>query len=188
MVVAVTATLLTTAAHADIFWPIQTGRAELLANMNSGKCLSPMADDGSFSWNDGVLVQQRPCGDATPSFWTVQDMGERTIGTCSWFNPFCSPERVRTYQIWSNFSGKCLDVQGDSTATWAPVQQWTCTPGDTSMLWIVQRGQFIDTYIFKNFNSGLCLDVRGASTADFAQLQQWTCTDHNVAQNFYYFF
>ena len=77
------------------------------------------------------------------------------------------------YEIVNRASGKCLDVQGQSLANGALVQQWGCW-GGANQLWklvSVETGY----YQIVNKNSGKCLDVKGQSLANGAQLQQWAC-------------
>ena len=61
-------------------------------------------------------------------------------------------------------SGKCVDVNGNSSADGAAVQLWTCN-GGTNQQW-TQTGTTLRSL-------GKCLDV--PSTADGAQAQLWTC-------------
>jgi hypothetical protein len=125
------------------------------------------------------------CGNNVPNYWTAHYIGEVSTGACDWWNPICEDE-WKVYQFRSNFSGKCLDVTGESMDTWVPMTQITCTNGDLSTYWMVFTGDYNGTVIVKNFYSWLCLDVYGASNDAGARLQQWSCTGNNVAQNFYY--
>src|SRR5690349_10513189 len=185
-VVAVLVALVTTAVPASAgYADIPTDTPLRLINYGSFKCVQPVAGNGVQSWENGAPIQQLTCGLNVPNYWTAHYIGEVSKGLCSWYDPFCSDE-WKVYQFSSNFSGKCLDIVGESTATWAPITQITCTPGDLSTYWMVFSGDYNGTLIIKNFYSWLCLDVSGASTADGARLQQWSCTNNNVAQNFYY--
>jgi serine/threonine protein kinase len=65
------------------------------------------------------------------------------------------------------FGGKCLDVQGPSTADGTSVQMWDCN-GATEMRWQVV-GSEIHGY------GGKCLDVRGPSTENGTPVQMWDC-------------
>jgi len=75
------------------------------------------------------------------------------------------------YKLTAEFSGKCLDVNGASTATGANVQQWT--DNGTS----AQRWEIIDVgggyYKLVAQCSGKCLDVNQAADTDGANVQQW---------------
>lgn len=70
-------------------------------------------------------------------------------------------------------SGKCVAVQGASTASTAPIEIDTCT-GTANQRF---RPESAGGGFFRLHNelSGLCLDVSGASTADGAALLQFTC-------------
>jgi hypothetical protein len=185
-VVAVLAALVTTAAPAGADYAnIPTDTPLRLINYGSFKCVQPVAGNGVNSWDNGAPIQQLPCGTNVPNYWTAHYIGEVSTGACSWYDVFCADE-FKVYQFHSNFSGKCLDVTGESMATWTPMTQVTCTSGDLSTYWMVWTGDYNGTVIIKNFYSWLCLDVYGGSTADGARLQQWSCTTNNVAQNFYY--
>jgi hypothetical protein len=181
-------TLVATAAPASAtgFGNIPTDTPLRLINYNSVKCVQPVAGNGVASWEDGAPIQQLPCGNNVPNYWTAHYLGEASTGACSWWEVVWCVDDYPVYQFSSNFSGKCLDVRGESTATWAPMQQSACTSGDLSTYWVVFQGDYYGTYIILNFYSWLCLDVYNASTDNGARLQQYTCTSQNVAQNFYY--
>ncbi|WP_437995713.1 RICIN domain-containing protein [Sorangium sp. So ce185] len=70
-------------------------------------------------------------------------------------------------------SGKCLDVNGASTADGAVVHQWTCN-GGSNQEWLLQSagGGY---YRVVARHSGKCLDVVSGSTADGAAVKQYTC-------------
>jgi hypothetical protein len=67
-------------------------------------------------------------------------------------------------------SGKCLDVEGVSTAPGAGVQQWDCHGGPNQQFAIEPVG---DHYRIRARHSGLYLDVAGASLENGARLTQW---------------
>ncbi|NUT47217.1 MAG: carbohydrate-binding protein [Saccharothrix sp.] len=62
--------------------------------------------------------------------------------------------------------GKCVDVNGSSTADGAKVQLWTCN-GGANQTW-TRSGQALQAL-------GKCLTVNGGSTADGAAVQLWSC-------------
>ena len=68
-------------------------------------------------------------------------------------------------------SGKCLDVEGISTADGARVQQWEYWGGQNQQFKLEHVGA--GWYRIVARHSGKCLDVRGVSPADGAQVQQW---------------
>lgn len=79
-------------------------------------------------------------------------------------------------------SGKCLDIQGGSTANGARLVQYACHGGAN------QRFRFVRiTGSFYNIRpvhvSGKCLEVAGASTADRARIVQFAC-DNGTQQMF----
>jgi hypothetical protein len=184
-IVAVMVSLVATAAPASADAPTETPLR--LINYNSFKCVQPVAGNGVASWEDGAPIQQLTCGNNVPNYWTAHVISE-VFPDCDSFLfifQWC-PDAVPVYQLTSNFSGKCLNIQGESTAPWTPLTQSECYAWDQATWWMVVPGQYSGTYIFRNIYSGLCLDVYGASTDVGATIQQWTCTDHNVAQNFFY--
>ncbi len=90
-----------------------------VVSQQSGKCL----DVTGSSTVDGAAVQQRTCVDATMS----QQFTLRRV-TYSGNDP-------HDYQLVARHSGKCVDVNGVSTAARAQVIQWTCKPaGQSSQL------------------------------------------------------
>jgi len=73
--------------------------------------------------------------------------------------------------IYNRGSGKCVDVQGGSTARKADVRQWACT-GRPNQLWEVYslgRGE----YAVRNVGSGQVLDVMKASRDNGANVAQY---------------
>ncbi len=77
-------------------------------------------------------------------------------------------------------SGKCLDVNGSSTADGAIVQQWTCGSGNNQQ-WQLQYASG-GYYRLVARHSGKCLDVISSSTADGAAVKQYTCNSGNNQQ------
>lgn len=72
-------------------------------------------------------------------------------------------------------SGKCLDVEQQSTAENALVKQYACHGGSNQRLSLVDKGQSTYNLVFKH--SGKCLDVEGGSTATGARFVQKTCNN-----------
>ncbi|MEV6879443.1 RICIN domain-containing protein [Amycolatopsis sp. NPDC051128] len=87
-----------------------------VANQQSGKCL----DVDGASTADGAVVAQRTCqaGAANQQF-TLRRV---TYGG----------NDAHDYQLVARHSGKCVDVNGVSTAARAAVIQWTCKPASQS--------------------------------------------------------
>jgi len=84
------------------------------------------------------------------------------------------------YNVINRNSGKCLDVNGVSTADGANVQQWTCGSG-TNQRWSLTSlsGGY---YRLTAQHSGKVLDVVGNGTADGVNIDQWTSNNGNNQQ------
>jgi poly(3-hydroxybutyrate) depolymerase len=70
-------------------------------------------------------------------------------------------------------SGKCVQIQGGSTASLARVEIATCDGSARQQFRAESMGSGF--YRLRNVNSNLCVDVSGASTADGAQIIQFAC-------------
>src|SRR4051812_7451349 len=119
-IVAVAVMLATTATPASADGvSIPTGTPLRLINYNSFKCVQPVAGNGVQSWNDGSPIQQLTCGTNVPNYWTAYVVGvvNPPCTTILWIWQWCGDE-LPVYQLVSNFSGKCLNVSGGSTAPW----------------------------------------------------------------------
>ncbi|MDR6977792.1 GH43 family beta-xylosidase [Streptomyces sp. 3330] len=105
--------------------------------------------------------------DGTPAFGTPVALGTTLPGP--------SGETAATptaYTLVNRNSGKCLDVEGGSTADGTNVLQWTCT-GGTHQKWRIED-QGDDTGRLVNVATGRVLDTADCSTADGADLRQWS--------------
>jgi hypothetical protein len=80
---------------------------------------------------------------------------------------------VYAYRQLVNGNGKCLGVQGGSTAAGARVVAWTCN-GNPDQYWLYNS--FYNTVT--NNNSGMILGVSGGSTANSAAVVQWYNNGH----------
>jgi hypothetical protein len=84
-----------------------------------------------------------------------------------------------TYTVVNQQTGKCLDVNGASTANGAAVQQWQCLSGALNQQYTLRKVTYAgnDTHDFQLVarHSGKCVDVSGVSTAPRALVLQWTC-------------
>jgi hypothetical protein len=80
---------------------------------------------------------------------------------------------VAAGSIVARHSGKCLDVNGYSSADGALINQWSCTGGANQQWTSKDLGQSRIAIVSKL--SGKCLDVPAYSTADGTQIQQYTC-------------
>ncbi|MEO6088772.1 MAG: family 43 glycosylhydrolase [Umezawaea sp.] len=86
-----------------------------------------------------------------------------------------------SFQLVNRNSGKCLDLDGGSTADGANVRQWTCT-GAANQKWRIED-QADDTSRLVNVASGKVLDVADCASADGADLRQWSWLN-NTCQRF----
>ncbi|MFI0163346.1 ricin-type beta-trefoil lectin domain protein [Streptomyces sp. NPDC017095] len=89
--------------------------------------------------------------------------GIRTADDAGWLkNPAPVPTRVQ-----SGIAGKCLDVNGASSADGTAVQIWSCGNG---------AGQVWSAYTDGTLRSlGKCLDAAGGNTANGTKVQIWSC-------------
>jgi hypothetical protein len=83
-----------------------------------------------------------------------------------------------TYTVVNQQTGKCLDVNGVSTADGAVIQQWTCLGGALNQQFTLRKvtyaGNDAHDYQLVARHSGKCVDVSGISTAAHALIHQWT--------------
>jgi hypothetical protein len=84
------------------------------------------------------------------------------------------------FQIVSQHSGKCLDVQQPNTADGANVGQWACN-GEPWQLWqkVVTTAPY---FRLVSRHSSKVLDVAGCGTGDGVNIQQWTWLSNNCQQ------
>lgn len=85
--------------------------AYTVVNQQSGKCL----DVSGSSTADGAAVAQFTCGGGTNQQFTLRKVTY-------------SGNDAHDYQLVARHSGKCVDVNGVSTAARATVIQWPCNP------------------------------------------------------------
>ncbi|WP_454859732.1 RICIN domain-containing protein [Promicromonospora soli] len=83
--------------------------------------------------------------------------------------------RANAYTIVNEFSGKCLDVNGASTADGAAVIQWTCSGSTNQMFTLNPVAGNSKDYQLAAVHSGKCVDVSGISTTPRAVIHQRTC-------------
>ncbi|MFJ2212693.1 family 43 glycosylhydrolase [Streptomyces sp. NPDC101062] len=119
-----------------------------------------------FTWN----------ADGTPNLGTPVALGATLAGP--------SGESAATpsaYTVVNRNSGKCLEVEGGSTADGANVRQWTCN-GAAQQRWRFEDlGN--DTSRLVNAATGKVLDTADCSVADGADLRQWSWLN-NLCQAF----
>jgi galactose oxidase len=78
-----------------------------------------------------------------------------------------------TTNVVSLSSGKCLNVNGASTAPGTPIIQWGCDGGANSSWTLSPLSN--GNYHIVALHSGQCLNVPGSSQQSGAQLIQWPC-------------
>lgn len=125
---------------------------------HSGLCLRPT---GASTGN--VIVEQVGCnGSSASQWWAFIDV----------------PGGY--FRIRNEASGKCLNVQGGSTANSAKVIQFAC--GGSSAhndQWSTVKIRTVggaDYYNLVNRKSHRCMNIQGGSTASGADLIQFTCS------------
>ncbi|MDC0773839.1 ricin-type beta-trefoil lectin domain protein [Streptomyces sp. HD] len=89
--------------------------------------------------------------------------GVQSADSAGWLkNPAPAPARVQ-----SGVAGKCMDVNGASTADGTAAQTWSC--GDSA-------NQYWSAYTDGTLRSmGKCLDAAGGATANGTKVQMWAC-------------
>ncbi|MBC7659533.1 MAG: RICIN domain-containing protein [Chitinophagaceae bacterium] len=85
-----------------------------------------------------------------------------------------APQIGGTYNLVSKNSGKCLDIEGPTTADSARAQQWACGNHQANQEFKVADAGSGKRYLVA-VNSGKCIDLRAANTADGSQIQQYSC-------------
>jgi lysophospholipase L1-like esterase len=70
--------------------------------------------------------------------------------------------------VYSGIAGKCLDVNGASTANGTKVQIWSCN-GGVNQLWSAAADGTLRSM-------GACLDAAGLGTANGTKVQIWACS------------
>ncbi|AFE08340.1 chitinase [Corallococcus coralloides DSM 2259] len=106
----------------------------------------------------------------------IWELSQDTSGSTSLLNAIYSVAQgtggAGAYRLVNKASGRCVDINGPSTADGATIHQWACHTG-TSQQWSMEATDS-GYYRFVSRYSGKALDVRDVSTADGAGLQQWS--------------
>ncbi|GAA2038235.1 hypothetical protein GCM10009839_44620 [Catenulispora yoronensis] len=134
-----------------------TGTYEI-RNWGNDKCLELSA----WNPNNGARVDQWDC---------VPDSDGITQANERWY---LVDQRDGQYQIRNAATGKCLEIQGWSTANGAILDQWDCIyangVADANQEWYLNElGQL------QNNNGRKCLDVLNYATWNAATVSQWDC-------------
>ncbi|MBN1311476.1 MAG: RICIN domain-containing protein [Anaerolineae bacterium] len=141
-----------------------------------------------------VLVERMPSTNAYVSAPTVVSNSSMTVSGSSlsvainWNNALdayvvtltpgssggSTPPPSGYVRLQNRNSGKCVDVEGVSTANGANIFQWTCgSTGNQQWLMEDMGGGYVR---LKAQHSGKCADVWNWSTADGGEIRQYTCT------------
>ncbi|EOD66318.1 RICIN domain-containing protein [Amycolatopsis vancoresmycina] len=130
---------------------------------HSQQCL----DNTNLVTTDGNRQQQFSCEGGDQQLWT--------------FRPAAGA--ADTYTVVNQQTGKCLAVDGASTADGAAVVQQTCTDGTASQQFTLRKvtygGNDPRDYQLAARHCGKCVDVSGVSTTAGASVIQWTCKPVN---------
>nr|WP_254330383.1 RICIN domain-containing protein [Corallococcus exiguus] len=106
----------------------------------------------------------------------IWELSQDTSGSTSLLNAIYSVAQgtggTGAYRLVNKASGRCVDINGPSTADGATIHQWACHTG-TSQQWSMEATDS-GYYRFVSRHSGKALDVKEVSTADGAGLQQWS--------------
>jgi hypothetical protein len=155
------------AASAGSADPVQPAGASVqsdtyvqLIARHSGKCLYVTGSSKS----NGAYLQQYTCLGWSSQRWLLKPIIFTGAGTY--------------YEIISQNSGKCVDIEGASMADRARAQQYTCHGGDNQLFLQVFYGGGPS---FVARHSGKCLDVEGDYVTDHAKVWQYTC-DYDLNQ------
>lgn len=77
---------------------------------------------------------------------------------------------VSVWRSLVNGKGKCLDLEGRSTANGAIVHHWGCHGADSQKWWQDAQGR-----IHSKANPNRCIDVSGAGTGNGTKIHLWDC-------------
>ncbi|ATB42593.1 glycosyl hydrolase [Cystobacter fuscus] len=103
----------------------------------------------------------------------------RSIASFKW-KAGSSGGSTTAYRIVNKSTGKCVDIEGPSTADGAKIHQWACHTG-SSQQWTLQPTDGGYYQIVSRY-SGKALDVADVSTADGAPVQQWVWSNGSNQQ------
>jgi Ricin-type beta-trefoil lectin domain-like len=141
----------------------------------TGKCVEVIPDASGNFYVNGNRIQQRTCDGSPQQQWFL----ERLSGA------FQGIGQVPRYHLVNRMTLQCLDDMDGATNNRNPVQQWTCNPTSSSMVWAVLGPQTLGDQIY-NERASKCLDVTDGSLQDGARLQIYNCFDDdgNIAQHY----
>ena len=90
-----------------------------------------------------------------------------------------APVSGGVYRLVARHSGKALDVDGNSAAQGAKVQQWKILRPGPAQAWVIDL-QSDGTYTLTHQGTNQRLDVAGNGTADGAAITQYTANDSDA--------
>ncbi len=159
--------------------PSGGGTVELRAGSPTGALISSVPVQSTGGWDNYAsmpAVNVTNPGGTTELFLVFKTNGNNAydVDSMTFTGPGVgTPGNPGTGAPIVGIGGKCVDVNGSSTADGAKVQLWTCS-GGTNQAW-TRTGQTLQSL-------GKCLNVNGGGTADGTIVQLWTCNSSS-AQN-----
>ncbi len=155
------ATCTTEAPQQFLFYPvIDNARAPLalgqyaLRSASSNLCVEVVGGSNA----DGAKIQQASCNNEARQRFEVQVAADHG------------------YSFFNANSGKVLDVSEVSTASGAPIHQWTYVSGANQRFTLTPNG---NAYSVRAKHSNKCMDVKDFSAATGGQIIQWDCTGNS---------
>jgi hypothetical protein len=141
----------------------------------TGKCVEVIPDANGNFFIAGNRIQQRTCDGSPQQQWFLQQLS----------GDFQGVRGFPRYHIVNRMTLQCLDDMDGATNNRNPVQQWTCNPTSSSMVWTTFEAGTLGNQIYNEWASK-CLDVTDGSLQDGARLQIYNCfdTDGNIAQHY----
>jgi hypothetical protein len=122
------------------------------------KCM----DVAGTSSDDGKAVHQYQCVGVADQDWIFKKVTDVHTNSLE-----------GNYALVNDYSKKCLDVQGKSTANGALAQQWDCGSEPNQRFYLKWADGL--TYNLVATHSNKCLSVKESSQGDLANIIQWDC-------------
>src|SRR5262249_34026971 len=91
----------------------------------TGKCVEVVPDANRHLYIAGNRIQQRTCDGSRQQQWFLQQLS----------GAFQGVGHVPRYHIVNRMTLQCLDDTDGRTNNRNPVQQWTCNPTSSTMVW-----------------------------------------------------
>jgi hypothetical protein len=146
-------------------------------NTTSSSSVGAATTAADYNATSGYRAQGNNCLDAT---WRVLTAyGVPGTEAQFWVRTITSDG---AYELFNRGTGKCIGVNGGSTANGAQVIEWDCN-GNADQRWFWRATgttQFgWPVYNLVNDKSGRCMGINGGSTAQGAVAVQWDCNGNN---------